>query len=178
MQLLENQSPFAHLTYVMTIYHAITIGTNSITSVADIGSNKMMSFVIGYMGSDEVVDAEDDANKEAAEEVSNVVDEDKGDDAEEEYVDPKPLVCYQIERDQLRQLLIDWLKGKVEDAGWFSQGQKQNMYFKRYWILKVFSQELVILVCALPEHKKARDKMIEDILSCQPVFKFFKSDHY
>ena len=32
-------------------------------------------------------------------------------------------MCYQIERDQLRQLLIDWLKGKVEAAGWFSRGR-------------------------------------------------------
>ena len=42
---------------------------------------------------------------------------------EDQTEDPKPLVCYQIERDQLRQLLIDWLKGKVEAAGWFSRGR-------------------------------------------------------
>ena len=41
----------------------------------------------------------------------------------DESEDPKPLVCYQIERDQLRQLLIDWLKGRVEAAGWFSAGK-------------------------------------------------------
>lgn len=41
---------------------------------------------------------------------------------EDQIEDPKPLVCYQIERDQLRQLLIDWLKGRVEAAGWFTAG--------------------------------------------------------
>ncbi len=123
------------------------------------------------MGSDEVVGAEGDANKEAAEEVSNVVDEDKDDDEEEEYIDPKPLVCYQIERDQLRQLLIDWLKGKVEDAGWFTQGQNQNMYFKKHWILiflKVFSQVLVFHVHI---SKEKENFLSETTIHIRNVFK-------
>lgn len=86
---------------------------------------------VGYMGNDEVLDAAGEENKGAAEEVSNVVEDDNNDADEEDevYVDPKPLVCYQIERDQLRQLLIDWLKGKVEDAGWFSQGNIYTVIF-------------------------------------------------
>ena len=35
----------------------------------------------------------------------------------------KPLVCYEIERDLLRQMLIDWLKSKVVAPGWFTDGK-------------------------------------------------------
>ncbi|XP_076311015.1 follistatin-related protein 1-like isoform X1 [Tachypleus tridentatus] len=35
----------------------------------------------------------------------------------------KPIVCFQNERDLMRQLIIDWLQTKVEEEGWFSSGK-------------------------------------------------------
>ncbi|XP_013378869.1 follistatin-related protein 1-like [Lingula anatina] len=51
------------------------------------------------------------------------VKEEAATEKDESSLEEKPLVCYQLERDSLRQLLIDWFKTKVEDEGWFYKGK-------------------------------------------------------
>jgi hypothetical protein len=38
----------------------------------------------------------------------------------------KPLVCFEIERNELRQLLIDWVKKEVESDGWVTTGTSRD----------------------------------------------------
>ncbi|KAL5020408.1 hypothetical protein ScPMuIL_003300 [Solemya velum] len=38
----------------------------------------------------------------------------------------RPLVCFEIEREELRQLLIDWLKSEVQSDGWFTKGKSYH----------------------------------------------------
>lgn len=47
----------------------------------------------------------------------------KKEDKVEAVFKTSPLVCYQTERDALRQLLIDWFRGKVQEHGWFRRGK-------------------------------------------------------